>query len=68
MFRDKLIRIQRDLSNHRTTKSTLLEKVIQERLAKALENYTADLEKTSEYLERRDGLNVLSKYNRRHKS
>ena len=68
MFRDKLIRIQNDLSNHHTTKSTMLEKVIQERLDKALQNYKLDLDETSAYLERRDGLNVLSKYNRRYKS
>ena len=65
MFRDKLIRIQKDLSNHHTNKSTMLEKVIQERLDKALQNYKLDLDETSAYLERRDGLNVLSKYNRR---
>lgn len=68
MFKNKLIQIQHDLSNHHTTKSTMLEKVIKERLDKALENYKEDLDKTSGYLERRDGLNVLSKYNRRHKS
>ena len=65
MFKDRLIRIQHDLSNHNRTKSTMLENMIQERLDKALDNYKLDLDKTSGYLERRDGLNVLSKYNRR---
>ena len=65
MFKDKLIRIQHDLSNHHTSKGEILEKVVKDRLDKALENYKIDLDKTSEYLKRRDGLKVLSKYNRR---
>ena len=65
MFKDKLIHIQQDLSNHHRPKGTMLEEVVKDRLDIALENYTSDLDKTSEYLERRDGLNVLSKYNRR---
>lgn len=68
MFKSKLIRIQNDLGKHHTPKGEVLEKVITERLNRALESYNEDLTKTSEYLGRRDGLNVLAKYNRRKES
>lgn len=65
MFKSRLITIQNDLVKRHTPKGEVLEKVITERLNKALESYNEDLTKTSQYLGRRDGLNVLTKYNRR---
>lgn len=65
MFKDKLHQISADLSKYSKKKDGLFEKRISERLDISLKTYQETLNKTAGYLERRDGISVLSKVNRR---
>lgn len=64
-FKDNLNQIKDELSNHHRSRSLLMEQLITERLNLTFTTYESELQKTLDYLSRREELNLISKINRR---
>ena len=60
----KLYNILDELENHRRHPSKVLEDCISERLNNSLKTYMHSIDNSYDYLESRDGLNVMKKMNR----
>ena len=64
MFIDTLNAMSRDLLKHKREKTSIMQEAIANRLDKALESYSHDLNIKCEYLRHRDNLKLINKINR----
>ena len=63
-FKNNLIMIKKDLSEHHRDKQTLLSGCIKDRLAQSLKTYYKELKDSYMYLERKDELKLAKTINK----
>lgn len=61
LLKDTCLKMLQDLENYKRPKSALLKLYLIKRLSDSVSSYVAELDKSSNYLDHRDNLNLLRK-------